>query len=107
LEGGRTGKEQACCFAAIWKIAEERAWKRAKDVHQEALKVREAETAKWKERKVLKKNWPAKPKCACKNTVIAAIKLSDLTENIEDNKSESLDLDVDNTGSEEDEECED
>ena len=53
-------------------------------MHQEVMKGWEVETAKLKEAKVPKKNWPAKLKCACKNMVIAVIKLSELVEGFED-----------------------
>ncbi len=50
-------------------------------------------------------NWPTKPMCTHKKVVIAAIKLSDLVEIVEDADSEYLDLGTDGSSSEE--KCED
>ena len=84
----------------IQKGAEDRAWKCAKEAHQEAVKAWEVETRRLKEARVPKKNWPMKPKCARKNMVIVAIKLSELIEDSEEEEEDHLELVLDGSDSE-------
>jgi len=58
VEREKKVRERARQLGTMRKSAEDRAWKYAKEAHQEAVKAWEVET-KLKEAKVLKENWPA------------------------------------------------
>ena len=88
-------------------MVEERAWKQAKDLHQEALRVWEMDVARLKEGKVPKKTWPLKPKCPWKQAVLAAIKLSEIVDDVGDEVGESFDLGLDRSDSEGEDDGED
>ncbi len=96
-----------CRLGTVHKSIEERTWQSAKDMHQEAVKAREAEIMKLKEVKAPKKSWPTKPKCTRKQVVILAIGLSELVENVEGEEGECFDLGLDGSSSDSEEEGED